>query len=180
VFKSSQQVKVFVDSEFISSRMRYNKGEDILQHKRSYNMFHKLFLLFAALAMLTVASCAGPEPKSDFATDQLCQDLALFIPSVKKLQVEKNFTDATAIQAQFDVVRRNFNSLVASVQSLEVAEKEDFENAVDELMNTADSLPEDVAVTDALKTLQEPISDVLKAAENLQTRVECQPEPTGY
>lgn len=143
-------------------------------------MFHKFILLFAALAMLAGAACAGPEPKADYATDQLCQDLALFISSVKTLQEEENFEDATAIQAQFDVVRKNFNSLVASVQGLETAEKEDFENAVDELFATAESLPEDVAVTEALVTLQGPIEDVEKAAENLQTKVECQPEPTGY
>lgn len=143
-------------------------------------MIRKLFLLFGVLSLLFAASCAGPEPKSDFAKDQLCQDLVLFISSVNDLQQAEKFEDATAIQAQFDVVREDFNSLVASVKSLDAAEKDDFENAVDELMNTADSLPQDVAVADALQTLKEPIGDVLKAAENLQTKVECQPEPTGY
>jgi hypothetical protein len=143
-------------------------------------MFRKLYLLFAAVAMLATAACAGPEPKSDFATDQLCQDLVSFVSSVKTLQRTENFGDATAIQAQFNVVREDFNSLVASVHGLDAAEKDDFENAVEELMTTADSLPEDVAVSDALETLKEPISDVLKAAENLQTKVECQPEPSGY
>lgn len=136
-------------------------------------MLHKMFLLISIIVLMAGASCAGPEPKADFANEQVCQDLALFITSVDALQDESAYSDPNAISAQFAVVRTNFNSLVASVGNLEVAEKEDFQSAVEDLLETADSLPEDNSVTDSLAALQEPIKDVLAAAENLQTGLQC-------
>ncbi|HJS17636.1 MAG TPA: hypothetical protein VJ785_02735 [Anaerolineales bacterium] len=138
-------------------------------------MFRKTILLLISLILLACAACAPAEPQADFASEQVCEDLVLFIASVETLQDESNFADQTELQAQFDVVRRNFNNLVAAVQNLETAEKEDFENAVDELMNTASSLPQDASVPETIETLQAPINDVRDAAENLRTGLECQP-----
>ena len=137
-------------------------------------MFRKIIVLLSILVLVTGASCAGPEPKSDYANEQVCQDLVLFVSSVNTLQDEAAFEDQTAISAQFDVVRKNFNSLVAAVQSLEVAEKEDFQNAVNDLLETAESLPQDSSVSDTIQALQEPIKNVVTAAENLHTGLECQ------
>ena len=138
-------------------------------------MSRKIFLLLAALVLMTVAAgCASPEPQADFANEQVCEDLVFFVTSVDALQDEAAFSDTNAVKAQFNVVRENFNSLVAAVQNLEVAEKEDFQDAVGQLAETADSIPEDASVSDALQTLKEPIQQVRAAAENLHTGLQCQ------
>ena len=136
-------------------------------------MFRKLFLLSAALLMVAGASCAAPEPQADYASEQVCEDIVLFITSVEALQDESQYPDPNALQAQFQVVRTNFSSLVASVQNLESAEKDDFETAVDRLMEEVSKLPEDASVTDTLTSLAEPIQQVLDTSENLQTGLEC-------
>ena len=136
-------------------------------------MFRKMVFLLSILVLIAGASCAGPEPKADFANEQVCQDLVLFATSVDALQDEAAYSDKTAISAQFDVVRENFNSLVASVQSLEVAEKEDFQSAVDDLMETAGSLPEDSSVPDTIQALKAPVEQVLSASRNLHTGLQC-------
>ena len=138
-------------------------------------MFRKIILSLTTLILLACASCAPAEPQADFASEQVCEDLVLFISSVDELEDESNFADPTELQAHFEVVRRNFNNLVAAVQNLETAEKEDFENAVDDLINTAGSLPQDASVSESLETLQAPIDEVRDAAENLRTGLECQP-----
>ena len=138
-------------------------------------MLRKMNMLLMTLLMLSVAACAPAESQAEFASEQVCENLILFVSSVEKLEDASNFADQTALQAQFDVVRRNFNNLAASVNNLEATEKEDFENAVDDLMNTASSLPADTSVPEALETLQEPIDEVRDAAENLRTGLECLP-----
>jgi hypothetical protein len=138
-------------------------------------MFRKIFLSLAALVLMTVATgCAAPEPQADFATDQVCEDLVKFTTSLEALQDEAAYSDVNAVKAQFDVVRTNFNSLVASTQNLETAEKEDFETAVAGLMEAVEDVPADASVPETLTTLQEPIGQVRDAAENLRTGLECQ------
>jgi hypothetical protein len=67
----------------------------------------------------------------------------------------------------------NFNDLVQSASALEMAEQDDFEQAVNQLMEAADNLPEDVTVSDALQQLQEPLQNVVQAAENLKSGLNC-------
>jgi hypothetical protein len=143
-------------------------------------MIRKLILLLSLLLLVAVTSCnTPPVSKKDVASEAVCQNILLFLASVNKLQDESQFADKTALQAQFDVVRMNFNNLRQSVSELDAAEKDDFEKAVNELMDTADSLPENVSVSDALTQLKDPIKQVVVATENLQTGLKCIVQPQG-
>ena len=135
-------------------------------------MFRKLILLLTSLVLMAGASCA-PVDKAEKQSEQVCKYIVLFEKSIDDLQVAEKFADKDAIEAHFEVVRMNFNDLVQSASALEMAEPDDFEKAVNELMDAADSLPEDVTVPDALQQLQEPIQDVVQAAENLKSGLNC-------
>jgi hypothetical protein len=69
--------------------------------------------------------------------------------------------------------------LQGAVVDLDVAEKDDFQKAVQGLMDTADSLPDNVSVSDALTQLKDPIKQVVVATENLQTGLKCIVQPQG-
>jgi hypothetical protein len=141
-------------------------------------MIRKLILLLTLLFLVAATACnTPPVSKEDVASEAVCQNIALFLASVNKLQDESQFADKTALQAQFDVVRMNFNNLRQSVSELDSAEKDDFEKAVNDLMDTADSLPEDVTVSDALQELKDPIQQVAVATENMQTGLKCVVQP---
>ena len=136
-------------------------------------MIRKL-ILSLSLLLLFVTSCSTPPvSKSDVNSEEVCQDILLFLASVQKLQDASQFADKTALQAQFDVVRKNFTNLRGSVSTMDDAKADDFNKAVQNLMDTADSLPEDVSVSDALAELKEPIQQVVVATENMQTGLEC-------
>ena len=135
-------------------------------------MRRNLLLLLSILILVAGASCA-PVSKVDNASQAVCQNIVLFTASVEKLKDESQFADQTALKAQFDVVRMNFNNLRMSISELEAVEKEDFETAVEGLMDAVDSLPEDTSVPDALTTLEQPIEQVLVATENLKTGLNC-------
>ena len=132
------------------------------------------------LLLLIPAACnTPPVSKKDVASEEVCQDILLFLASVQKLQDESQFADKTALQAQFDVVRKNFTNLRGSVSTLDDAVTDDFNKAVQNLMDAVDSLPEDVSVSDALQQLKEPIKQVAIATENMQTGLKCIVQPAG-
>jgi len=167
-------------TKFINLWLPESKRKDILESKRSQTMFRKLFLSLLLLVLVAATACnTPPVSKKDVASEAVCQNILLFIASVNKLQDESQFADKTALQAQFDVVRMNFNNLWQSASELDSAEKDDFEKAVTELMDTADSLPEDASVSDTLKELKEPIKQVVVATENMQTGLKCIVQPQG-
>jgi len=140
-------------------------------------MIRKL-ILSLSLLLLFVTSCSTPPvSKSDVNSEEVCQDILLFLASVQKLQDASQFADKTALQAQFDVVRKNFTNLRGSVSTMDEAKADDFNKAVQNLMDTADSLPEDVSVSDALTELKEPIQQVVVATETMQTGLECIVQP---
>jgi hypothetical protein len=140
-------------------------------------MIRKL-ILSLSLLLLFVTSCSTPPvSKSDVNSEEVCQDILLFLASVQKLQDASQFADKTALQAQFDVVRKNFTNLRGSVSTMDEAKADDFNKAVQNLMDTADSLPEDVSVSDALTELKEPIQQVVVATENMQMGLECIVQP---
>ncbi len=142
-------------------------------------MIRKL-ILSLSLLLLVVTSCnTPPVSKKDVASEEVCQDILLFVASVQKLQDESQFADKTALQAQFDVVRKNFTNLRGSVSTLDDAVTDDFNKAVQNLMDAVDSLPEDVSVSDALQQLKEPIKQVVIATENMQTGLKCVVQPAG-
>ena len=136
-------------------------------------MFRKILLLLTAIFVMASAACAPAEPKATYSTEQVCNNIYLFTTSVDTLKVASNFADPKALQAQFNVVRRNFNNLVQSAANLNQAEKQDLQTAAEALMNTAGSLPADTSVSDALKQLAEPIKNVRAAADNLKTSLKC-------
>jgi uncharacterized protein YjgD (DUF1641 family) len=141
-------------------------------------MIRKLILSLTLLLLVAATACnTPPVSKKDVSSEAVCQNILLFIASVQKLQDESQFVDQTALKAQFDVVRMNFNNLRMSVSDLQMAEKDDFEKAVQDLMDAADSLPENTSVSDALKTLKDPIKEVLVATENMQTGLKCIVQP---
>jgi prefoldin subunit 5 len=141
-------------------------------------MIRKLFLLLTLLLSVIVTSCKAPPVNTvENAEEAVCKQIVLFTSSVKQLQDVSQFSDQTALQAQFDVVRKNFNNLRTSVSDLQNAQKDEFEKAVQTLMDKADSLPDNTSVSDALTTLKDPIQQVLDAAENLQTGLNCHVEP---
>ena len=135
-------------------------------------MFRKLFLLLTILVLMAVASCA-PVDKAEKQSEQVCNYLVLFEKSMDDLQVAEKFGDQAALEAHFEVVRMNFNDLVQSASALEMTEQDDFEAAVNNLMDAAGKLPEDVTVSDALQQLQEPIQNVVQATENLKSGLNC-------
>ena len=136
-------------------------------------MLRKLFLLLTILTMLGISACAAPAPEAEFASEQVCENLVLFNQSLDTLNNTSQFADQAALEAQFEVVRRNFNALVGAVSNLSITEKDDFENAVDSLMETAGSLPEDLSVSDTLTALKDPLDQVREAADNLKTGLNC-------
>lgn len=135
-------------------------------------MFRKLILLLSILVLMAGASCA-PVDKAEKQSEQVCRNLVLFEKSMDDLQAAEKFADQNALEAHFEVVRMNFNDLVQSASALEMAEQDDFEQAVNQLMEAADNLPEDATVSDALQQLQEPIQNVVQAAENLKSGLNC-------
>jgi hypothetical protein len=142
-------------------------------------MIRKL-ILSLSLLLLVVTSCSTPPvSKKDVNSEMICQDILLFLTSVQKLQDGSQFADKTALQAQFDVVRKNFTNLRGAVSTLDQAETDDFNKAVQNLMNTADSLPDNVSVSDALKQLKDPIKQVVVATQNMQTGLKCIVQPQG-
>jgi hypothetical protein len=147
--------------------------------KKEPIMIRKLILSLSVLLLIATSCNTPPVSKKDVASEAVCQNILLFIASVNKLQDQSQFADKTALQAQFDVVRMNFNNLWQSASELDSAEKDDFEKAVNELMDTADSLPDNASVSDALKELKEPIKQVVVATENMQTGLKCIVQPQG-
>jgi hypothetical protein len=142
-------------------------------------MIRKL-ILSLSLLLLVVTSCSTPPvSKKDVNSEMICQDILLFLASVQKLQDGSQFADTTALQAQFDVVRKNFTNLRGAVSTLDQAETDDFNKAVQNLMDTADSLPDNVTVSDALKALKQPIEQVVVATQNMQTGLKCIVQPQG-
>ena len=135
-------------------------------------MFRKLFLLLTILVLVAGASCA-PVDKAEKQSEQVCKYIVLFEISIDDLQVAEKFADQDALEAHFEVVRMNFNDLVQSASALEMAEQEDFEAAVNNLMEEANKLPDDITVPDALQQLNEEIQDVVQAAENLKAGLNC-------
>jgi hypothetical protein len=135
-------------------------------------MFRKLFLLLTILVLLAGASCA-PVDKAEKQSEQVCKYIVLFEKSIDDLQVAEKFADQNALEAHFEVVRMNFNDLVQSASALEMAEQDDFEAAVNNLMEEADKLPDDITVPDALQQLNDEIQEVVQAAENLKAGLNC-------
>lgn len=141
-------------------------------------MFRKLILSLSLLLLFAVTSCnTPPVSKVDVVSEEVCQNIILFGVAVQKLQDESQYADQTALKAQFDVVRMNFNNLRMSISELDAVEKEDFETAVGGLTDAVDALPEDTSVSDALQTLKDPIEQVVAATENLKTGLKCVVEP---
>lgn len=141
-------------------------------------MIRKLILSLTLLLLLTTAACNTPPVSTKDVDSQLvCEDTLAFLTSVKKLQDESGFVDKTALQAQFDVVRMNFANLREGVSELNTAEVQGFEEAANNLLETADSLPQDATVSEALDQLKDPIEQVIVAAENMQTGLKCIVQP---
>lgn len=135
-------------------------------------MFRKLFLLLTTLVLVAGASCA-PVDKAEKQSEQVCKYIVLFEKSIDDLQVAEKFADQDALEAHFEVVRMNFNDLVQSASALEMAEQDDFEAAVNNLMEEANKLPDDITVSDALQQLDDEIQEVVQAAENLKSGLNC-------
>ena len=135
-------------------------------------MFRKLTLLLTILVLMAGASCA-PVDKAEKQSEQVCRYIVQFEKSIDDLQVAEKFADQEALEAQFEVVRMNFNDLVQSASALEMAEQDDFEAAVNNLMEEVNKLPEDITVPGALQELNDEIQDVVQAAENLKSGLNC-------
>jgi len=146
--------------------------------KKEPTMIRKLFLLLTLLLAVTLTSCKAPPVNTvENAEEAVCQQIVLFTTSVQQLQDASKFADQTALQAQFDVVRKNFNNLRTSVSDLQNAQKDEFEKAAQSLFDAADSLPDNTSVSDALTTLKDPIQQVVDATKNLQSSLNCHVEP---
>jgi len=140
-------------------------------------MIRKLFLLLTLLPVIVTSCKAPPVNTVENAEDAVCQQIVLFTTSVQQLQDASKFADPTALQAQFDVVRKNFTNLRTSVSDLQNAQKDEFEKAAQSLFDAADSLPDNTSVSDALTALKDPIQKVLDATKNLQTGLKCNVQP---
>jgi hypothetical protein len=75
------------------------------------------------------------------------------------------------------VVRKDFTNLREGVAELNTAEVQGFEEAANNVLDTADSLPQDVSVSDALQQLKDPIEQLIKATETMQTGLKCIVQP---
>jgi hypothetical protein len=143
-------------------------------------MFRKLILSLTLLLLLAATSCNTPPVSTKDVDSQLiCEDAVALISSVKMLQEESKFDSPTALQAQFDTVRKDFTNLREGVAELNTADVQAFNTAADNLLETADALPQDVSVSDALKQLKDPIEQVIKATENMETGLKCIIQPQG-
>ncbi len=141
-------------------------------------MSRKIFLSLSLLLLIALAACNTPPVSTKDVDSQLiCENAVAFLTSVKKLQDESQFANKTALQAQFDVVRQNFNNLRDGVAELKTAEVQGFDKAANDLLNAADALPQDVTVSDALKQLKDPIEQVITATENMETGLKCIVQP---
>lgn len=143
-------------------------------------MIRKLILLLSLLLLLAATSCKTPPVSTKDVDSQLvCEDTVAFLSSVKMLQDEGQFDTPTALQAQFDVVRKDFTNLREGVAELNTAEVQAFDTAANNLLNAADALPQDVTVSDALKQLKDPIEQLVKTTENMKTGLNCIVQPQG-
>jgi hypothetical protein len=145
-------------------------------------MVRKLILSLLLLFLLVTATACKQTPpvsKKDVNSQLVCEDAVALLSSVKMLQDESQFDTPTALQAQFDTVRKDFNNLREGVAELDTAEVQAFNTAADELLSAADALPQDVTVSDALQQLKAPIEQVIKATENMQTGLDCIVQPQG-
>ncbi len=141
-------------------------------------MIRKLLLSITLLVLILVTSCKAPPVNTvENAQEAVCQQIVLFTTSVQQLQDASKIADKTALQAQFDVVRKNFTNLRTSVSDLKNAQTDQFNQAVQTLMDKADALPADVSVSDALTALKDPIQKVLDATKNMQTGLNCHVQP---
>jgi RNA polymerase-binding transcription factor DksA/predicted small secreted protein len=95
-------------------------------------MIRKLILSLILLLLVAATACnTPPVSKKDVSSEAVCQNILLFVASVQTLQDESQFVDQTALKAQFDVVRMNFNNLRMSVSDLQMAEKDDYEKVLE-------------------------------------------------
>ena len=141
-------------------------------------MLRKFILMLSLLLPILATSCKTPPVSTKDVDSQLvCEDTVAFLSSVKKLQDESQFDSPTALQAQFDVVRQDFTNLREGVAELNTAEVQAFDTAANNLLDAADNLPQDVTVSDALQQLKDPIEQVIKATENMQTGLKCIVQP---
>ena len=143
-------------------------------------MIRKLVLLLTLLILVMVTACnTPPVSKKDVDSQLVCEDTVAFLSSVKMLQDESQFATPTALQAYFDTVRQDFTNLREGVAELNTAEVQAFNDAANNLLDTADALPEGTSVSDALKQLKDPIEQLVKATENMETGLNCIVQPQG-
>ncbi len=137
----------------------------------------KIMTVFVALVIVFAFAGCKPVPpaeKVEEATDQVCKDLILYNTSVDKLLADE-YESRNALEAQFDVVRRNFTNLVQSIANVQSVETENFQKAADDLITAYQNVPQDATIQDTVEQLKDPIAEVKSAGDLLTADLKCVP-----
>lgn len=129
--------------------------------------------MLTLIVLVFASSCAPKAQQVEYSQDLVCKQLYLFLTSLQDLQTASKFADKNALQAQFDVVRTNFNNLVQATANMDKSKTAAMQSAVDKLFEAVGQLPENIAVSDALAQLKQPITDVAAAAKAMQSDLKC-------
>lgn len=136
-------------------------------------MMKKLLIMLTLVVLVFASSCAPQAQKVEYSQDLVCKQIVLFLTSVQDLQTASKFADKNALQAQFDVVRTNFNNLVQATANMDKSKTAALQTTVDKLYEAASQLPENISVSDAMVQLKQPITDVAVAAKAMQSDLKC-------
>ena len=129
--------------------------------------------LFIVLAALILTGCQPTTSKSEYSTVQVCKDLALFKTSLEKLKNMDATASLTELDAQLSVVRQNLMNLTQSAANMMTVDLTTLNEAITNLVEARDQLPDDASIKEILKSLEEEIAAVSKATDAANTNLKC-------
>lgn len=135
-------------------------------------MPYRIILLIALLTALLVG-CQPTTSKSENSTEQVCKDLLLFQTSFEQLKDMKGTATPAELDAQWEVVRRNFQNLTQAAANLETVELSGVDEALTNLADARDQMPEDATTDQILTELEEELAAVAQSVEQVNTDLKC-------
>jgi uncharacterized protein (DUF342 family) len=134
---------------------------------------HKTLIVLVVLLAVLLAACQPTTTKSEFSAEQVCKDLLLFKTSLENLREMEATASPAEFDAQLSVVRQNFMNLTQSVANLEATQLAGVDEALTNLAEAREMLPEDVPTQEVLVELEDEIEELSQALEEVNTELEC-------
>ena len=130
--------------------------------------------VIAALALMLVAAACTTTPDQSTAEATLCGSLATFQTDVQAVaDLSPDSASVDDLNAATDAVSSSWDQVVTDAQAVSAADTAALTSAYNDLAQAIQDLPTDVAVTDALTTLQPSIDAVNSAYTEMANGLSC-------